>query len=125
MRNRVLALTEPAEYIRVSLAPVSIGQDAGSFVATGETPGDVRPGDGASLDAEVSSRRFELALEATQDGLFEVDVHSGKSFYSQRFYELLGYETGAKEVSVQPEILGRLLYDADRDRVTAAIADAI
>ena len=104
---------------------MSIGQDAGGFEATGESTTDGRPADSGALDAEVSSRRFELALEATQDGLFEVDVNSGKSFYSQRFYELLGYEPGSKEVSVEPEILSRLLYDTDRDRVTSAIADAI
>jgi PAS domain S-box-containing protein len=103
---------------------VSIGQDAGRFEATGGSLDDACPSDPPSLDVE-SSRRFELALEATQDGLFEVDVKSGQSFYSERFYELLGYEPGAKEVSVAPEVLGRLLYDADRDRVTAAIADAI
>lgn len=103
---------------------MSIGQDAGRFEAAGGSRDDVRPSDPPPPEVE-SSRRFELALEATQDGLFEVDVKSGQSFYSERFYELLGYEPGAKEVSVAPEVLGRLLYDADRDRVTAAIADAI
>jgi len=119
-----LGLAELAESIRVSLAPVSIGQDAGRFATTGEGLDGARPAE-SSLEEEISRRRFELALEATQDGLFEVDVKSGQSFYSQRFYELLGYEPGAKEVSVAPEVLGRLLYDTDRDRVTAAIADAI
>jgi PAS domain S-box-containing protein len=104
---------------------VSIAEDARGFAINDASPEDGDAGAPNSAEAETTRRRLELALEATQDGLFEVDVQSGQSFYSERFYELLGYEQGAKEVSVEPEILGRLLYDADRERVTAAIADAI
>ncbi|MDY0005201.1 MAG: ATP-binding protein [Spongiibacteraceae bacterium] len=47
----------------------------------------------ASLkDAET---RFALAIEGTQDGIFDWDITTNQVFYSRRFYQMLGYEKDA------------------------------
>ncbi len=38
-----------------------------------------------------SEKRFAIAIEGTQDGIFDWDIRTNTVFYSQRFFEMLGY----------------------------------
>ncbi|HQF53894.1 MAG TPA: PAS domain S-box protein [Fibrobacteria bacterium] len=40
------------------------------------------------------SRRIQLVLEATSDGIFDWHIPSGECYFSARFYNMLGYEEG-------------------------------
>jgi len=42
----------------------------------------------------VSEQRLTHAFEIANDGIWELDLRSGKSYFSQRFNSLLGHETG-------------------------------
>lgn len=42
-----------------------------------------------------SEERLSLALDAANDGLWDWDILSGESYYSPRYYTMLGYEPGA------------------------------
>ncbi|MBI1301927.1 MAG: response regulator [Alphaproteobacteria bacterium] len=45
--------------------------------------------------------RFVLAVEGTEDGIFDWDIKNGKVFYSGRFFEMLGYDRAAFTGSVE------------------------
>lgn len=41
---------------------------------------------------EESEATFRLAVEGTQDGIYDWDLATGKAFYAPRFWTMLGYE---------------------------------
>lgn len=41
-----------------------------------------------------SEKRFSLSMDATNDGLWDWDVPSGKTYFSPGYYRMLGYEPG-------------------------------
>lgn len=45
-------------------------------------------------DLERSKIRFQLAVEGSQDGIWEWNPKTGKNYWSPRLYEQLGYEPG-------------------------------
>ncbi len=47
---------------------------------------------GAEEALQVSETRFRLALEAANEGLWEWNVQTGETYYSPRWYTMLGYE---------------------------------
>lgn len=73
----------------------------------------------AEASLKDTEQRFMLAIEGTQDGIFDWEIRSGKVFYSRRFFEMLGYERNA---SVAPiEEFTELLHPDDVDRAWAHI----
>ena len=77
----------------------------------------------ASLQAEIGEReraekqlrtsqeRFDLAVQGSNDGLWDGDISTDREWWSPRFYGLLGYEVGEIEASFQD-----LLHPEDKDR---------
>ena len=67
----------------------------------------------ASLQAEIGEReraekqlrtsqeRFDLAVQGSNDGLWDGDISTDREWWSPRFYGLLGYEVGEIEASFQ------------------------
>lgn len=64
-------------------------------------------------------RRFELALGAVEDGIWDWDVVSGEAYFSPRYYEMLGYRYG----EFQPDYRSweALLHPDDLERAKAAV----
>lgn len=59
--------------------------------------------------------RFAIAIEGTQDGIFDWDLQTQKVFYSRRFFEILGYEKNSQIGT--PDDMHSLIHDEDRQRV--------
>lgn len=59
--------------------------------------------------------RFAMALEGTQDGIFDWDVEADKMFFSRRYFEMLGYDRGA--FIGTPDDWRALLHPDDQLRV--------
>ena len=68
-----------------------------------------------------SQQRLTLALEAANDGLWEWDLRTDKTFFSLRYYGMLGYEPG----DFRPDFASfrQLLHPLDRGRVAAHLAE--
>ncbi len=64
--------------------------------------------------------RFERAIEGTQDGLWELDLHVGKMWLSPRLHQLLGFEVG--DLPDRHDILRDLVHPDDLATSDAAIA---
>jgi PAS domain S-box-containing protein len=67
-----------------------------------------------------SEERLSLAMDATNDGLWDWDLASGKAYFSPRYYTMLGYEPGEFQGSY--ESWGALLHPEDREHVEESIA---
>lgn len=48
-----------------------------------------------------NEERFRLVLEATSDGIWDWDLRTNKAYFSDRYYQMLGYEPGEFESSVE------------------------
>lgn len=73
----------------------------------------------AEASLKDTEQRFMLAIEGTQDGIFDWDIRNGKVFYSRRFFEMLGFERGAAVAPIQE--FTELLHPDDAERAWAHI----
>ena len=64
--------------------------------------------------------RFAIAIDGTQDGIFDWDLEKDKIFYSRRYFEMLGYNKGAHIGN--PEESTSLLHPEDADKVKDIVA---
>ncbi|MGD9949006.1 MAG: PAS domain S-box protein, partial [Desulfobulbus sp.] len=79
----------------------------------------------AELDAvneqlRISEERYALALDATNDGLWDWDMVTDRVYYSPAYFRMLGYEPG----ELPPDIIAsgkNLVHPDDRDLVSTAI----
>lgn len=61
---------------------------------------------------QESEERLSLALEATADGIYDVDFGAGKTYYSPGYTAMLGY--GPAELEPSQETWERLLHPSDK-----------
>ncbi|MBI5832757.1 MAG: PAS domain S-box protein [Armatimonadetes bacterium] len=85
-----------------------------------------------SLDSEVrlragelarSEERFALAMEASQDGVWDWDVPTGQAYFSPGYAAMLGYE--AAELEPTAASWEGLLHPDDRDAALKTATDCI
>ncbi len=60
----------------------------------------------------TSEERYQLAMEAASDGLWDWDLHEGKIYFSPRYMLILGYTPG--EVQGTPSAWKRLIHPDDK-----------
>ncbi len=70
-------------------------------------------------DLKESETRFRQALEATDEGLFEVNFISESLFVSPKFYQILGYKPD--EISPSMKDAMALVYPQDTEKVNAIL----
>ena len=68
-----------------------------------------------------SEERFDLAVKGTNDGIWDLDVATGKNYWSARLYELLGYED--EEISANLDAFQSRLHPDDRAYALKALRD--
>ncbi len=74
----------------------------------------------AEASLRESEARWQLVIQASHDGIFDVDLVTGDGFYSDRFKAMLGYQP--HEFANTRSQWAELLHPEDRDRVLAAKA---
>lgn len=72
--------------------------------------------------AALRASEGRLALQATSEGLWNLDVRSGETYFSPRYYTLLGYRPGEFPNSYQA--WKELLHPDDVPRVERSLAEA-
>ncbi|TET51545.1 MAG: PAS domain S-box protein, partial [Anaerolineales bacterium] len=70
---------------------------------------------------ETSEDRLRLALEATNDGLFDWNMKTGDAYYGPRYCTMLGYEPD--ELEATHETWVGLLHEDDRQRALDTVAE--
>lgn len=64
-----------------------------------------------------TEERFILAVEGTEDGIFDWDIAADKVFFSSKYFEMLGYDK--KSGFGKPEDMQNLIHPDDLDQVLA------
>lgn len=67
----------------------------------------------------TSQERFDLAMRGSTDGLWDWDILAGRTYYSPRWKEMIGYL--ADEISDAPEEWSARIHPADLDSAKAAL----
>ena len=67
----------------------------------------------------AAEERLALAMEGTNDGIFDWDLRTGKVFYSGPFFKMLGYDRAAHTGSL--EDMMALVHPEDDEKVRAHI----
>ena len=70
---------------------------------------------------QESEKRLSYALQATNDGIWDRNLESGKLFLSDRYYQMLGYNLG--EITITQKGFEELLHPEDKERVLQKIQE--
>lgn len=75
----------------------------------------------AEEELSISNERYMLATKATNDAIWDRDLHTGLYFWGEGFYDLFGFRSGPKvrtrkfwEMHVHPDDRTRVLKNIDR-----------
>jgi len=71
----------------------------------------------------ASEERFRLAINATEDGLWEWDIQTNKEFFSHRWCEIFGYSFDDPELPHTYESWASRIHPDDYDRVIGALSN--
>ncbi|MDG6256980.1 MAG: PAS domain S-box protein [Methanomicrobiaceae archaeon] len=97
------------------------GDVAGS-IADMPRPGEHAPGIRQEDDSSrENEERLNLMLEATNDGLWDRDIQTGRVYLSPRWYTMLGYEP--YEMPPSYETWLSLIHEADRYRAETCVRE--
>ena len=80
---------------------------------------DITHAKGTEAALDSMSKRLSRIMRGTRDGLWELNVASGKPWYAPRFEELLGFEPG--ELQQSTDAFDRLIHPDDLERARAVI----
>lgn len=97
MDFRIITAAGDIRWMSHSCRPVFDGK--GRFMGRRGSNRDVTPRKVAESALKRSEERFYLALEAVSDGIFDLDVPSGKAYFSPSYYSMLDYEPNELEAS--------------------------
>gem|GEM_PF-1530836 len=75
----------------------------------------------ALISLRQSEERLRLALEATRDGLWDWDISTGRVYWNDRCYTMLGYEPG--EFPMSREMWEQMLHPEDRVQAVARVSE--
>lgn len=73
----------------------------------------------AAEGRRLSDERFALAMNGTNEGMWDWNIASGEDYFSDRWYELLGYARG--EIAPGVNIRHEHLHPEDKNRSLAAV----
>ncbi|MFP4083689.1 MAG: response regulator [Desulfonatronovibrio sp.] len=70
-------------------------------------------------ELQKTNELFTLAMEATEDALWDWDVSSGNAYFSPRWYTMLGYEPN--ELPMEYESFLKIVHPEDKERVSSEL----
>ncbi|PLX86605.1 MAG: hypothetical protein C0617_00600 [Desulfuromonas sp.] len=70
---------------------------------------------------QESEKRLALALQVSNQGVWDLNTETGETYFSSRYYQMLGYESDELEASY--ESWAELLHPDDREQAIATAED--
>jgi diguanylate cyclase (GGDEF)-like protein/PAS domain S-box-containing protein len=77
----------------------------------------------AQQDLQKSEQRLRLILQGSTDAPWDWDLVSGEAYYSERWWDMLGYAPG--EISGDADTWCRMMHPDDQGAVSAFVADLL
>jgi PAS domain S-box-containing protein len=116
----LLAADGTTRYFAFRVVPMGIGQGAAVIELT-----DLSGETGTARALREADQRLRLAVEATNIGIWDINILTGVRRWTPQFYEILGLSPDAPP---DPEVFYSLIHPDDRERVrelaTRAFSDA-
>lgn len=97
----------------------SEGKPSG-ILCTGRDISEHKAANKALIDGE---KRLSYAMEATSDGLYDMNLVTGEIYCNSRYYNMVGYEL--YEIPASIEAWGSMLYPDDRDYAVGRLMDML
>ncbi|MCP4726611.1 MAG: PAS domain S-box protein [bacterium] len=94
---------------------------AGDFIGHRASNRDITDRKEAEDKLMIQEERLELALEATSDGMWDWNINTGTTYFSPRYYTMLGYEPN--EMPPRYETWEKLLHPDDVERTIGFIKE--
>ncbi|WP_421903206.1 PAS domain-containing protein [Maridesulfovibrio sp.] len=70
-------------------------------------------------DLKISEERYDMALRAVSDGLWDWNLQTNEVYYSPRYFEMLGYDSD--ELPHEYKTWFHLMHSDDRDRASEIV----
>jgi PAS domain S-box-containing protein len=112
-------VTAAGDRLFVEVVKSPIFDAAGKVVGTQGIFWDVTARKRAEEELRKSQERFELAVQGSQDGLWDWDLTTDEVYYSPRYKAMLGYED--HEFSNRSEEWAKRVHPDDLDRVRSEL----
>ncbi|THB63341.1 MAG: response regulator [Desulfovibrio sp.] len=77
----------------------------------------------SSLSGGIKEDRFQLALDATKDGLWDWDLNTNEVYYSRSYAEILGYDS--TEIPGHVDSWLDLIHEQDKEAALKANMDCV
>ena len=90
-----------------------------AIVVTGLT----KPNELLFKDLKESEEKLSYALQATNDGIWDRNFESDKLYFSDRYYQMLGYNPG--EITITQKAFEEFLHPEDKEGVLQKIKECI
>ena len=72
-------------------------------------------------ELKEAKTRYDLAVRATTDGIWDWNILTGEEYFSPRWCEILGYERSDSELVPTYEFWASRIHVDDRERIEAAV----
>ena len=102
-------------------ALVPLKDETGNITAVLGVSRDITDRKRAEEALKESEERFQLAINATKDGLWEWDIQTNQEFFSPRWCEIIGYSFDDPELSHTYNSWASRIHPDDYDRVISAL----
>lgn len=122
-RGTTYALDLPGGQRRFDLSIAAKGDERGPHGRYVAIVRDVTARETSLAMLRASEERLALALDATSDGLYDVDFRSGQTHYSPRYATMLGYDPS--ELPPSQETWERLLHPEDRPHAMQLLSECL
>jgi diguanylate cyclase (GGDEF)-like protein/PAS domain S-box-containing protein len=101
------------EMLRANLYAMSRGNIRDEIRQTGFVADCMRE---LQANLRVSEDRWRLAVACTLDGVWDIDLIGGKSYFSSRFWEMLRFPVIEAEIEFRPDLWGSFVHPDDREK---------
>jgi PAS domain S-box-containing protein len=105
--------------VLVSECAKAVRGESGEIIFYEGTVEDVTERSAAEARFRVQEQRWELVVRANNDGIWDWNPSGHNTFYSDRYFEMLGYRPG--EIAKDVEIWEKLVFAEDFERVSAQL----
>ncbi|HWF47164.1 MAG TPA: PAS domain S-box protein [Bryobacteraceae bacterium] len=108
--------TKDGRPVLVNECAKAVRDDSGRIIYYEGTVEDITERSAAEAKLREQEERWELVVRANNDGIWDWNPRGHQTFYSDRYFEMLGYRPG--EIAKDVEVWQRLVFPADFDRVS-------
>jgi two-component system sensor histidine kinase/response regulator len=97
----------------------AVRDESGHIIFYEGTVEDITAKAAAEAKVREQEQRWEMVVRATKDGIWDWNPSGQNTFYSDRYFEMLGYAPG--EIAPDGEVWRRLVFEEDFERVSALL----